>query len=148
MTTASPLPARTWTRDPAASTITVSVKKLGMFTVPATLAVASGTIEIDADHQVTDVDITADAASYASKSAERDAHAIGADFFETGNHPSIRLRTSAVTPSGSGCSSAGTVTVTATTTARSARSMPRRGRRPSPVMTHLSTTSRATRSTP
>ena len=45
-TTTTQLPTGTWTLDPTATTITVSAKKLGLFTIPATLTVVSGTIEI------------------------------------------------------------------------------------------------------
>lgn len=111
MTTSPPLPTGTWTLDAATSTITVSVKKLGMITVPATLTVTSGTIEIDDDHRVVSVDISADAGSYASKNAKRNAHVVGSDFLDADTHPSIRFEASNVTPGPSGYSASGTVTV-------------------------------------
>lgn len=89
MTATNQLPAGTWTLNPSATTITVSAKKLGIFTIPATLTVVSGTIDIGDDHQVTNVDIVADAGSYTSKSDKRNEHVIGADFLDAGAHPTI-----------------------------------------------------------
>ncbi|MFT4774210.1 MAG: polyisoprenoid-binding protein YceI [Ilumatobacter sp.] len=88
----TPLPAGTWQLDTGATTVNVSVKMLGVFTVPATLAVASGTIEIDANHEVTGVDITVDASSYSSKIAKRNKHVLSSDFLDTDNHATISFR--------------------------------------------------------
>ena len=100
--TTTQLPTGTWTLDPSATTITVSAKKLGLFTIPATLTVISGTIDIDDDHQVTNVDIVADASSYASKNPKRNEHITGADFLNADAHPTIVFRSDDVTPSNSG----------------------------------------------
>ena len=87
------LPAGTWQLDTGATTVNVSVKKLGLFTIPATLAVASGTIEIDANHEVAGVDITVDASSYSSKNAKRNKSVLGSDFLDADNHATISFRT-------------------------------------------------------
>ena len=89
--TITQLPSGTWQLDTSATTVTVSVKKLGFFAVPATLDVSSGSIEIDDDHQVTNVDIVVDASSYASKNAKRNEHVLGPDFLDTKNHPTDRV---------------------------------------------------------
>ena len=86
------LPAGTWQVDTGATTVNVSVKKLGLFTTPATFAVTSGTIEVDANHEVTGVNITVDASSYSSKNAKRDKHVVGSDFLDTDNHATINFR--------------------------------------------------------
>ena len=86
------LPAGTWQVDTGATTVNVSVKKLGLFTIPATFAVTSGTIEVDANHEVTGVNITVDASSYSSKNAKRDKHVVGSDFLDTDNHATINFR--------------------------------------------------------
>ncbi|MEL6890144.1 MAG: YceI family protein [Actinomycetota bacterium] len=109
--TAPQLPTGTWILDPSATTITVSARKLGVFTVPATLAVVSGTIDIDDDHHVTNVDIVADASSYTSKNPKRNEHITGADFLDADAHPTIVFRAHQVTPSNSGLTSKGTVTI-------------------------------------
>lgn len=105
------LPTGTWTIDPSTTTVTVAVKKLGVFTVPATLAVVSGTIEIDNDHDVTTVHVTVDAGSYASKNAKRNEHVIGPDFLDADEHPTIEFRADRVEPGPNGHTSTGTVTI-------------------------------------
>lgn len=109
--TTTQLPTGTWTLDPTATTITVSVKKLGLLTVPATLDVVSGTIDIDDDHHVTNVNVNADATSYTSKNAKRNEHVLSGDFLDAEAHPTIAFRTEKVTPTGNGHASNGTVTV-------------------------------------
>ena len=114
--TTTELPTGTWTLDPSATTITVSAKKLGLFTIPATLTVVSGTIDIDDDHQVTNVDIVADASSYTSKNPKRNEHITGADFLDADAHPTIVFRAGNVTSSDVGLTSRGTVTIKGQTT--------------------------------
>ena len=111
MAAESTLPTGTWKLDPSETTITVSVKKLGMFTVPATLQMTSGALEIDDNHQVVNVDIVADAASYASKSGKRNEHVVGSDFLDADAHPTLAFTASAVTPSTNGYRTSGSVTV-------------------------------------
>lgn len=105
------LPTGTWTIDPARTTITISAKKLGFITVPATLTVSSGSIEIDADHRVASVEVVADAGSYASKNAKRNDHVRSADFLDVDNHPELTFGTDQVEPSGDGHHADGSVTV-------------------------------------
>ena len=109
--TTTQLPAGTWTLDPEATTVTVSAKKLGLFTIPATLTVVSGTIEVGEDHEVTNVDIVADATSYTSKNAKRNEHVVGADFLDAGEHPTIVFRSGGVASSADGLNASGTVTM-------------------------------------
>ncbi len=111
MSAAANLPAGAWTLDPAATTVTVSVKKLGIFTIPATLTVTSGTIDIDENHTVASVHIVADASSYRSKNDKRNEHVVGADFLDAEAHGTIEFRSSQVVSSGAGFVSEGTVTV-------------------------------------
>ena len=109
--TTTQLPAGTWQLDAGATTVNVSVKKLGLFTIPATLAVASGTIEIDANHEVTGVDITVDASSYSSKNAKRNKSVLGSDFLDADNHATISFRTKLVSFADTTYTSAGVVTI-------------------------------------
>jgi len=110
-TTTTQLPTGTWQLDTSTTTVTLSVKKLGFITVPATLDVMSGSIEIDDDHQVKNVDIVVDASSYASKNAKRNEHVLGPDFLDAANHPTISFRTGQVKSASAGYTSNGTVTV-------------------------------------
>jgi polyisoprenoid-binding protein YceI len=96
------LPTGIWQLDPSQTTITVTAKKLGVFTVPATLTASAGTIEIDVDHQVVNVEIVADATSYSSGNAKRDQHVRGSDFLDADNHPTITFRTGNVTATADG----------------------------------------------
>ena len=92
----------------------MSAKHLGAFTVPAELTVTSGMIEIDADHQVTAVVVTVDAASYASKNDKRNEHIVSADFLDSANHPTITFRARGVTSGADGYVAGGTLTVKGT----------------------------------
>lgn len=105
------LPTGTWQLDTDATAITVSVKKLGLITVPATLAVTSGTIEVDGDHQVSNVEILADASSYVSKNAKRDEHVHGTDFLDVSQHPAISFHAATVADGTGGYRATGTITI-------------------------------------
>ena len=108
-------PTGTWILDASSTTVTVAVRKLGVFTIPAELTVTSGSIEVNESGQVANVDIVVDASSYASKNAKRNEHVIGGDFLDAGKHPTITFRTGAVTATGGGHQAAGTVTINGTT---------------------------------
>jgi polyisoprenoid-binding protein YceI len=84
---------------------------VGVFTIPANLTVVSGTIDIGDDHRVANVDIVADAASYASKNSKRDAHITGADFLDADAHPTLVFQADNVTSSDNGLTANGTVTI-------------------------------------
>jgi len=84
----TPLPSGTWTLNPAATTITVTAQKMKFITVPATLAVKSGTIEI-ANGSVSRIEVVADAASYKSSMGQRDKHVRSSDFLDVEAHPNI-----------------------------------------------------------
>ncbi len=116
MTTTTTLPTGTWQLDPAATTVTVSATKLGLFTIPATLTVTSGTIEIGDGQQVDNVEIVVDAGSYASKNNKRNEHVVNADFLDADTHPSITFRSDSVVATGDGYLANGTVTVKGRTT--------------------------------
>ncbi len=109
--TTTALPTGTWQLDISATSVTIAVRKLGLFTIPANLTVTSGNIEIDGNHELVNVEVLADAASYTSKNAKRNEHVRGGDFLDASNYPTISFRTGAVTRSGSGYHVSGTVTL-------------------------------------
>lgn len=109
--TTAALPTGTWQLDTAGTSVTVAVRKLGLFTIPAHLTVTSGTIGIDEHHQVTQVDIVVDATSYTSKNTKRDEHVHSGDFLDVNTHPTISFGTDAVASSGAGYEANGTLTV-------------------------------------
>ena len=91
-----------WRIDPAKTTVTVAVKKLGMFTVTAGLNVTAGTISLGNDDNTAEIDVTVDAASYASPIAKRNEHVRGADFLDTEHNPTIRFTGGALTSDAAG----------------------------------------------
>lgn len=105
------LPTGTWILDASKTTVTVTARTTGVFTIPATLTVTSGSIEVNESGQVANVDIVVDAASYASKNAKRNEHVIGGDFLDAGKHPTITFHAGAVTATGGGQQAKGTVTI-------------------------------------
>ena len=105
------LPSGTWRLDPASTTITVTARKLGLISVPATLTMTTGTVVIDADHQVTDVEVVADAGSYKTSIDKRDEHVRSSDFLDVDNHPTLVFRAGQVTAAPGGYRSAGSVSV-------------------------------------
>lgn len=104
------LPAGSWSIDPASTTVTITVKKMKIITVPATLSVTSGTIGI-ADGKVAEVDVVADASSYSSPNKKRNEHVIGADFLDASQHPTITYSVSAVQNIGDDAQIEGEVTI-------------------------------------
>ncbi len=111
MTDMTTLPTGIWAIDPSATTVTISVTKLGFVKVPATLTVLSGSVEIDGSHEVVNVEIIADAASYTSKNPKRNEHVIGPDFLDAASHPAIVFRADRVVEGSNGYVAAGTVTM-------------------------------------
>ena len=107
----SALPTGTWRLDPDRTTVTVTAKKLGVFTIPATLTVSAGTIEIDADRQVSRVEVSLDAGSYTSGVDKRNDHIRSADFLDADHHPHLVFTADRVTPAPGGYKAAGSVTV-------------------------------------
>lgn len=105
------IPAGTWKLDPSKTTVTVVATKLGFFSIPATLNVSAGTIEIDASHQVTSVEVTIEANSYASKNDKRNDHVRSSDFLNVDSHPELVFRADAVTKTSGGYQADGMVTV-------------------------------------
>lgn len=105
------LPTGTWKLDPTRTTVTVTAKKLGFITVPATVAVTAGTIEIDNSHQVSSVEVIADASSYTSGNAKRDVHVRSADFLDADNHPELVFRAGTAESALGGFRTDGSVTV-------------------------------------
>ena len=93
MNNESSLPDGTWTIDPNASTVTVTVMKMKVMSVPATLTVMSGTITI-AGGKVGQVEVVADAASYKSSTTLRDKEVLKANFLDAVKYPTITFTAS------------------------------------------------------
>ncbi len=110
-TTQAVFPTGTWVVDTSATTVTVTVRKMGFLTVPANLTVTSGTIEVGENGQIVKVDVAVDASSYKSKNAKRNEHVTGSDFLDADQHPVITFRAGAVTATADGHRASGTVTI-------------------------------------
>ena len=105
------LPSGVWKLDPTQTTIAVTAKKLGLISVPGTLTMSAGTIEINGDHQVVSVEVIADAASYTTGNTKRDEHVRSADFLDVDRHPHLAFRTGDVASTPSGYRANGALTV-------------------------------------
>lgn len=94
------LPTGTWRIDPAQTKVSVAVRKLGLFTIIGDLTVTDGTISLDGT--TAKIDVTADAASYASPMAKRDEHVQSVDFLDVGQFPTIRFTGETLTSDATG----------------------------------------------
>lgn len=109
-TTSTTLPTGTWNIDPAATNVSVTVKKLKMITVVGKLTVTSGTIDI-AETGDLNVDVTIDAASYDTGNEKRDTHVVSADFLDAETFPTISFAAKATATGTGAVTIPGTVTV-------------------------------------
>ncbi|MEO0492385.1 MAG: YceI family protein [Actinomycetota bacterium] len=82
------LPTGTWMLTPDTS-VALTVKKLKLITVDATVAVDEGSITIGADGAVESVSAALDASSFASGNDKRDEHVRSDDFLDTEQHRAI-----------------------------------------------------------
>jgi polyisoprenoid-binding protein YceI len=94
MTTTS-IPTGTWTLDPAHSDVGFSVRHAGISKVRGKFDVVSGTVEFDGEN-VSSVTAVADASTFNSGNADRDAHVRSADFFDVENYPEITFESTEV----------------------------------------------------
>lgn len=88
-TTSSPIPAGTWSIDPAHSQVGFSVKHLGIATVHGTFETFAGTLEVGEDFGSATITGTIEAASIQTNEPDRDAHLRSADFFDVEVFPRI-----------------------------------------------------------
>ena len=82
-------PVGSYSLDPAGSTITIAMRAmLGVLPVRGTFALASGHVDV---RSATDASVSAvaDAASFTSGIAKRDAHVTSSDFLDVAHHPVI-----------------------------------------------------------
>ncbi len=103
-------PNGTWALDPSATTLEVTVKKLGFITVVGTLEIESGSIEI-VDGAVASVGVAAKSDSYSTGNPKRDEHVRSADFLDAGAHPAIEFSASGAEAKGASYRLAGTTKV-------------------------------------
>jgi polyisoprenoid-binding protein YceI len=80
----------TWTIDPDHTQVWFAVKHMMFATVKGQFPGLSGEIRLDeSDAANTAIEVSIDAASIDTRSAQRDEHLRSADFFDVGNHPHL-----------------------------------------------------------
>ncbi len=106
-----PLPTGTWQLDPGATDIKVTAKKLGFFSVTASLDLTGGRVIVSDDHAVTLVEAEVDAGSYRSANDKRNEHVVSDDFLDAETHRSIGFAATSADAASSGHSVSGTLTI-------------------------------------
>lgn len=106
----SHLPAGSWNLTPETS-VALTVKKLKMITVDATVALAEGVITVADDGSVESVNASLDAASFASGNDKRDEHVRSDDFLDTDTHRAITFSSTGVDTTSGGHRVEGELTI-------------------------------------
>jgi polyisoprenoid-binding protein YceI len=88
--------------DPSHSHVGFSVRHLMVSKTKGRFADVLATIVIGDDPQVSSVEVEIPVASIDTRDETRDGHLRSADFFDADNHPTLRYRSTKVTPAGKG----------------------------------------------
>ena len=92
-----------WNLDGTHSGINFAVRHMVVSKVRGRFAVFSGTLELDdADLAQSTIDVTIDASSIDTGTAQRDTHLRSADFFDVETYPDLRFRSTRVEDVGDG----------------------------------------------
>ena len=94
--TATLVPAGTWSVDPAHSTIGFQVKHMGIATVRGQFTEAEGTLEVGEDLSTAAAHATIKAASVDTGEQSRDDHLRSADFFDAESYPDLTFASTAI----------------------------------------------------
>jgi polyisoprenoid-binding protein YceI len=90
-----------WNIDPSHTTAHFGVRHLMISTVRGHFEKVSGTVTLDeADPTKSQIDVSIDAASIATRDEKRDGHLRSADFFDVANHPTITFRSTKIVSGG------------------------------------------------
>lgn len=92
----------TWNIDPTHSTIGFSIRHMVFSKVRGRFLTYTGAIQLDDDVAKSWVEVTIDAASIDTGTAQRDNHLRSADFFDVENFPALRFRSTRVEDPGAG----------------------------------------------
>jgi polyisoprenoid-binding protein YceI len=95
--TATHIPAGTWSIDPVWSSLEFEVKKLGLMSVKGRVPGFGGTITGGDSPRI---DGSVDATSITTFDEQRDGHLQSPDFFDTARFPELRFASTAVTTAG------------------------------------------------
>jgi polyisoprenoid-binding protein YceI len=100
---AAPVPAATWTLDPAHTNVQFSVRHMMVSNVRGEFAKVAGTVQGDATAPASAViEATIDAASINTRDAKRDAHLKSPDFLDVAAYPTITFKSKRIEPAGEG----------------------------------------------
>jgi polyisoprenoid-binding protein YceI len=92
----------TWEADPAATSVTFTVRNLGVRVVRGTVAVNGGRVTVDGSGRPVRVAAVADLTTLATGSSRRDADLAGRRFFDVQHHPEMPLVAHRVEVAGDG----------------------------------------------
>ncbi len=95
---ATPIPAGTWTVDPAHSRVGFAVKHLGIATVRGQFDRFEGTLAVGDDLSGSTISASIDTASINTSEEQRDAHLRSPDFFDAEAHPKLVFESTAIAP--------------------------------------------------
>ena len=87
-TSATVIPAGTWSIDPSWSSLEFEVRKLGLVTIKGRVPGFTGTLE---GGETASVEGTVDATSITTFDGDRDAHLQSPEFFDTQRYPELRF---------------------------------------------------------
>lgn len=96
--TSTPIPAGTWTVDPAHSRVGFAVKHLGIATVRGSFDGFEGTLAVGDDLSRSTISATIDVTSVNTNEEQRDTHLRSADFFDAETHPKLVFESTAIAP--------------------------------------------------
>lgn len=101
----------TYTFDHTHSKIEAVARHLMVTKVRGHFAEYEGTVVVAADPTDSSVELTLQADSITTGTADRDAHLRSADFLDVENHPTLTFRSTGITPSGDGWKLTGDLTI-------------------------------------
>jgi polyisoprenoid-binding protein YceI len=107
-TTATVIPAGTWSIDPSWSSLEFEVRKLGLVSVKGRVPGFSGTISGGDSSSIAGA---VDATTITTFDADRDAHLQSPEFFDTERHPELRFSSTSVEPEDDGFVVTGDLTI-------------------------------------
>ena len=92
----------TWNIDPTHSTIGFSIRHMVFSKVRGRFQKFTGALQLDDDSAKSWVEVTIDAASIDTGTAQRDTHLRSPDFFDVDKFPELRFRSTSVEDAGGG----------------------------------------------
>jgi polyisoprenoid-binding protein YceI len=98
--TRTPIPAGTWTVDPAHSSVEFQVRNMGIVTVKGFFKDFDGALELGETLESSRASGRVKAASVDTRSEKRDGHLRTPDFFDVDSYPDITFKSTRIEPAG------------------------------------------------